>query len=64
MKQKLFYEPQAKNKRRGACKTLEDYTILVEKIREYAREREYLSEAVHEAIQYCLPTTIFESSSY
>ena len=37
-----------------ACKTLEDYAILVAKIREYAREMDDLSMAVHKAIQYCI----------
>ena len=37
-----------------ACKTLEDYAILVAKIREYAREMDELSMAVHKAIQYCI----------
>ena len=35
-------------------KTLEDYAILVAKIREYAREMDDLSMAVHKAIQYCI----------
>ena len=37
-----------------ACKTLEDYAILVARIREYAREMDDLSMAVHKAIQYCI----------
>ena len=37
-----------------ACKTLEDYAILVAEIREYAREMDDLSMAVHKAIQYCI----------
>ena len=37
-----------------ACKTLEDYAILVARIREYAREMDALSMAVHKAIQYCI----------
>ena len=37
-----------------ACKTLEDYAILVARIREYAREIDDLSMAVHKAIQYCI----------
>ena len=37
-----------------ACKTLEDYAILVAKIREYAREMDDLSMAVYKAIQYCI----------
>ena len=37
-----------------ACKTLEDYAILVAKIREYAREMDDLPMAIHKAIQYCI----------
>ncbi|MFR0848123.1 MAG: hypothetical protein ACLSG9_09420 [Eubacterium sp.] len=52
---KLFYERLELKKRfQKACKTLEDYAILVAKIREYAREMDDLSMAVHKAIQYCI----------
>ena len=37
-----------------ACKTLEDYAILVAKIREYAQEMDDLPMAIHKAIQYCI----------
>lgn len=33
---------------------LEDYAILVSKIREYAQETEDLSQAIHKAVDYCI----------
>lgn len=36
------------------CKTLEDYAILVAKIREYAQKTEDLSLAIHMAVDYCI----------
>ena len=36
------------------CKTLEDYAILVAKIREYSQKTEDLSLAIHMAVDYCI----------
>ena len=33
---------------------MEDYAILVSKIREYAQETEDLSQAIHKAVDYCI----------
>lgn len=33
---------------------MEDYAILVSKIREYAQETQALSQAIHKAVDYCI----------